>query len=149
MQGGGVVSRAAKGVAKVKPSFPKVIIPIDDYHLYKKSNCVWERAEFELAEKTIFLRLQFSTLDYIIPVLLQHSVWLKYCDQQKSVDDKKLITGRIEVFSDHSCNSLILNTRVFQTAINKREFINIVDFDLECHQIPKNMCLKIQILQFM
>ena len=151
VQGGEVVSRAAKGVAKVKPSFPVVIIPIDDYQLYKESNCVWERAEFELAGKTFFLRLQFYTphrRSITIPLFLQHTVWLKYCDQQKSVDDNKFITGRIEVFSDHSCNSLILKTHVFQVAINKREFINIAGFNLDDSQIPKNMYLKIQILQF-
>ena len=148
VRGGKEVSRTAQGVVTVKPSFPAVIIPIEDYHVYQESNFVWERAEFKLAEMTFCLRLEF--VSFSGSPTKSHIVKLKYCAPKKSVcEDTLKILGDIEAFSDHYCNSLILKTKTFQIELTNRDFIKVTGFDIDRGHIPKNMYLKIKVYQLL
>ena len=147
VQGGGEIPGVDEEVIVMKPKVYTVIIPIDQYDEYKKSRCVWERAEFKVGEWTLSLRLTFDSSSST-----KHIVALGVCDG-KSLESLLYlnVTANIGVFNDFACNSLILKTPLFCRNIYSKpgNFANVTEFDIANSklQVQNCMCLKLQIFQ--
>ena len=135
-------SNATEIVSFVQPKVRNqytILIPVDQYEIFRKTYSTWNSVEFPVAEWTFKLQLAMTNATSIVTV---HHIYLNLRSAPGKAENVRII-GNILAYEDETCKCNVGTINQFDACVRYHEYTQIGSMKL---RYLKSMFLKLCIL---